>query len=208
MTSVFHKHLWVNAYMTNSYQNNDDLLSKKSDQTLSEEGIVRFGERLKDAIGEESILSFAKRCGLSDTLVGKYIKGQSYPGIDKMPLLAKATGKSIAWFFEEDSNQSSIEGQKYDREELQEWWRMISKSLTVSELAAVVEIFKKGGKDALLANGLNASQYTNLPQSTINTALMLESLNPEVRKEILAQYGIAEQNSPVTPDTEPHKKAV
>lgn len=202
--------LMVIIEMSASYKEIGHLSGKNTLQTFHGENKVRFGERLREAIGDESILSFAKRCGLSDTLVGKYVKGMSYPGIDKMPVIAKATGKSIAWFFEEEEVDAvnTADKPQYSEEELNEWWKMISKTLTLSELAAIVEIFKQGGKNALINNGLNTSLVAGISQSSINTALMLESLSPEARKEILAQYGLTEQGSPVAPGQEPHKKAV
>ncbi len=161
-------------------------------------------------MGEQSNVSLAKKCGLSETVIRGYLSGKTYPSIDKLPALAEAVGKSVEWLVtgEEDENKAMAE-LSMSPEELSQWWSMIQKSLTLSELASVVVAFQENGKKALLGTAKTHNQSTPvLSQNSINTALMLESLNPEVRKEILAQYGIAEQNSPVAPGTEPHKKAV
>ncbi|EDD0729268.1 helix-turn-helix domain-containing protein [Salmonella enterica] len=184
-------------------------MSKKTNETFRSGGIVQFGERLKAAMGEQSNVSLAKKCGLSETVIRGYLSGKTYPSIDKLPALAEAVGKSIEWLVtgEEDENKTMTEP-SMSPEELSQWWSMIQKSLTLSELASVVIAFQENGKKALLGAKTHNQSTPELSQNSINTALMLESLNPEVRREILAQYGIAEQNSPVAPDTEPHKKAV
>lgn len=55
-----------------------------------------FSVRLKEAIGGRSVLSFAKECGLSDSLVRKYLSG-SLPGLDKAIVMAKVAGVSLEW---------------------------------------------------------------------------------------------------------------
>ncbi|MDB1109745.1 MULTISPECIES: XRE family transcriptional regulator [Pseudomonas] len=56
----------------------------------------KFSERLREAIGAQSVLAFSKRCGISDSLVRKYLAG-SLPGTDNLVVMAKAAGVSIAW---------------------------------------------------------------------------------------------------------------
>ncbi len=55
-----------------------------------------FPERLKQAIGNRSVLSFARECGLSDSLVRKYLSG-SLPGLDKVLVMARTAGVSVQW---------------------------------------------------------------------------------------------------------------
>lgn len=55
-----------------------------------------FGKRLKRAIGSRSVLSFAKECGLSDSLVRKYLAG-SLPGLDKAVTMARVAKVSLEW---------------------------------------------------------------------------------------------------------------
>ena len=192
--------------MSDSYKHDADYSGKSPHQIFTGAEKIAFGERLKQAIGNESVLSFAKKCGLSDTLIGKYIKGISYPGIDKLPQIAKASGKSISWFFEDDTQTPSLAEQSPNPEELQEWWGIISKSMTLNELSAAVESFKRGGKDALFAQLME--DRPQVSQSALNTALILEALPDAERREILEKYGITEQGSPVAPGEEPHKRAV
>ncbi|WP_304524939.1 helix-turn-helix domain-containing protein [Halomonas sp. I5-271120] len=55
-----------------------------------------FSKRLKQAIGNRSIHSIAKSCGMSDSLIRKYLTG-SLPGLDKALILAVETGVSLEW---------------------------------------------------------------------------------------------------------------
>lgn len=182
-------------------------MSKKINQTFREGGIVHFGERLKQAMNGESNLSFAKKCGLSETVIRNYLSGKSFPGIDKLPVLAAATGKSIEWLVtgndvEADSSQLAT------KEELEQWWHLIMRSFTSSELMSIIRTFQNSGKKGLF--DLNESEPkipTGLSQSSINTAMILEALPEAERREILARYGINEQAGPVAAKEAPHKKA-
>lgn len=55
-----------------------------------------FAKRLEVAIGGQSVLSFAKKCGFSDSLVRKYLHG-TLPGLDKLVVLAEAAGVRAGW---------------------------------------------------------------------------------------------------------------
>ncbi|SHO58695.1 hypothetical protein [Vibrio quintilis] len=58
--------------------------------------IDQFKDRLRDVMGDESVRSFSKRCGISESVIRKYLKG-SYPVMDKLPRIAEATGMSMGW---------------------------------------------------------------------------------------------------------------
>lgn len=55
-----------------------------------------FKERLTKVIGDRSVLSFAKECGMSDSLVRKYLAG-TLPGLDKLVVMAEVAGVSVQW---------------------------------------------------------------------------------------------------------------
>lgn len=55
-----------------------------------------FKARLAEAIGSRSVLSFAKECGMSDSLVRKYLAG-TLPGLDKVVVMAHVAGVSVQW---------------------------------------------------------------------------------------------------------------
>lgn len=69
---------------------------ESSMRSLYQEQIDRFKDRLLEAIGEESVRSFSKRCDISESVIRKYL-ADSYPNVDKLPRIAEACGRSIEW---------------------------------------------------------------------------------------------------------------
>lgn len=55
-----------------------------------------FSERLRAALGGETVHSFAGRCQIADTAMRKYFSG-SMPGIEKAVLMAEKAGVSLEW---------------------------------------------------------------------------------------------------------------
>lgn len=56
----------------------------------------KFVERLKSVIGEQSIRSFAIKCGFSNTVLGKYLTG-SEPSRPALIAIARTAGVSLEW---------------------------------------------------------------------------------------------------------------
>lgn len=56
----------------------------------------KFSERLDLALAGRSVLSFSKECGISDSLLRKYL-ASSLPGTDNLVAIARAAKVSIAW---------------------------------------------------------------------------------------------------------------
>lgn len=56
-----------------------------------------FPSRLRAAIGQRSVRSFAQNAGLSDTVVRQYLIGKSEPTRPALLAMAKAAGVSPAW---------------------------------------------------------------------------------------------------------------
>ena len=64
-----------------------------------------FVARLKQVVGEESIRSFARRSGISDTFLRQCLTGKSEPTRPILVALAHAGGVSIAWLACGEGNQ-------------------------------------------------------------------------------------------------------
>ncbi|MGR6833623.1 XRE family transcriptional regulator [Aliivibrio wodanis] len=79
---------------------------KSSLRALYQGKIDLFKDRLKESIGEESVRSFSLRCGISESVIRKYLNG-SYPVMDKMPRIAEAAGKSMEWLVAGSDPQKS-----------------------------------------------------------------------------------------------------
>ncbi|HBS17729.1 MAG TPA: transcriptional regulator, partial [Halomonas sp.] len=75
---------------------NADQEPERKHSSSSEELERGFSSRLEAAIGQRSVLSFAKECGFSDSLVRKYLRG-SLPGLDKAVTMARVLGVSLEW---------------------------------------------------------------------------------------------------------------
>lgn len=56
-----------------------------------------FVERLKKITEGESNRSFAKRCEMSDALLGSYLRGEKTPGMDRLVAIASAAGVTVDW---------------------------------------------------------------------------------------------------------------
>lgn len=92
-------------------EKNSTKSEESSVRALYEEQIDRFKERLVEVIGNESVRSFSSRCGISESVLRKYLNG-SYPNMDKLPRIAEASGRTMEWLLTgEDKN---IESQSYD----------------------------------------------------------------------------------------------
>lgn len=72
----------------------------------------KFSERLREAIGSRSVLAFSKECGISDSLVRKYLAG-SLPGTDNLVAMARAAGVSIAWLAAGEGDRSTQKHQAH-----------------------------------------------------------------------------------------------
>ncbi|EKM3556357.1 helix-turn-helix transcriptional regulator [Salmonella enterica] len=68
--------------------------------------IIRFGERLKEAMGDMTYRELGRRSGLSETTIRKYIQGKIYPGIDSAALVAHACNVSMMWLLTGQSNNA------------------------------------------------------------------------------------------------------
>ncbi|WP_165789494.1 helix-turn-helix domain-containing protein [Billgrantia endophytica] len=64
---------------------------------VEEWSIDAFSGRLRRAMVDRTPYSIQKQTGIAQSLVSKYLKGQSTPGVDKLVLLANTLGVSVAW---------------------------------------------------------------------------------------------------------------
>ncbi|HGY4723317.1 TPA: helix-turn-helix domain-containing protein [Citrobacter amalonaticus] len=182
--------------MSDRYKKNDEKEAKKTNRFFLEEEINRFGKRLEEAMGGESKTAFAKKCGISDTVIGKYLRGESYPSINKLPAIANACGKSMNWLIigRDDAqgtvNKTDINSQGATEDELTNWWVMIFKSLTDSERKKAINLFQRHGISALLPDIMD-----------VNAAASVES------QEILRRRNSTESSAPAPHVSAPGKKA-
>lgn len=152
-------------------------------QTISDERINRFGERLKVAMNGESNNAFAKRCGWSERVIRNYLSGNTYPAIDKLATLANHTGRSIEWLvtgesFEQaserhinpssnsDKNATPAFGASYLNDPLAFEWQRVFERMTPKERNLVL--------DHIARNGIKALMPRDEPRPVVNSAKELD----------------------------------
>ncbi|HGB5306331.1 TPA: helix-turn-helix domain-containing protein [Salmonella enterica subsp. enterica serovar Poona] len=175
------------------------------DRTIARAEIVRFGERLRAAMNGMSNVELAKKSGLSEGAIRKYIKGESYPSIDNAALVADACGVSLIWLLcgEEvrERNHNSTNEQGDDFRDL----LTIFKSLSTDERKSLLHLLGRKGAE-LLAQLLNDDNLClmQLSGEKREAALLLVGMEPERAREILSQMrehsGLADtENHQVNP---------
>lgn len=65
--------------------------------------IIPFKDRLEEVVGMDSVRLFSRKCGLSEKTLRNYMAGKQYPTLDRLALIAEASGRSIAWLATGDS---------------------------------------------------------------------------------------------------------
>lgn len=84
-------------------------LMKNTDHIFEREAIMRFPERLKDAIGDMSVRAFAQKCGHSESGLRKYLSGETYPPLDRLSAISEAANVPVDWLVSGDKNQQQSE---------------------------------------------------------------------------------------------------
>ena len=70
----------------------------------------RFPDRLKMAIGVNSVRSFAFQCGLSPSVIHQYLVGKSEPTRPALIAMAKAAQVNPAWLLSGDVSMKKVNG--------------------------------------------------------------------------------------------------
>lgn len=70
----------------------------RTSRPIEDPGIGRFVERLREAIGTGSIRAFAARTAMSEGALRTYLRGESFPTLDRLDQIAKAAGRPPGWF--------------------------------------------------------------------------------------------------------------
>lgn len=60
-------------------------------------GLRQFPERLRLSLAGRSIRGFAKDCGLSEGVLRSYLRGDTYPSLDRLEAIALAADVNDGW---------------------------------------------------------------------------------------------------------------
>ncbi|WP_143557043.1 MULTISPECIES: helix-turn-helix transcriptional regulator [unclassified Serratia (in: enterobacteria)] len=184
---------------SNSYDDKSADGPKIQERIFVESGIVHFGQRLKLAMekaGGLTNVALAERTGMSEAVIRSYLKGKTYPTVDRLALLAYACDCSLEWLLVghgEDkfvSHKSAIIADKHDGEPLAGnlgELLILMKRMTEQEREALLNIvFRKGiGLVLSLDNERNVS-LLQLPDSVKEGVLKLASAPDTAIRESLS----------------------
>ncbi|EJG1589864.1 helix-turn-helix transcriptional regulator [Vibrio parahaemolyticus] len=81
---------------------------KNPEGIIQSELIIPFSKRLAETIGGESVRAFSRACGLSDKTLRDYLSGKTYPTLDRLALIADASGRTVNWLATGDSANQTI----------------------------------------------------------------------------------------------------
>ncbi|APF79503.1 XRE family transcriptional regulator [Vibrio anguillarum] len=80
-----------------TYKEKDAENKKDKKRIIPSERIIRFKERLVEVIGDEAVLSFAKKSGMSEGVMRSYIRGDTFPSLDRLEAIANAAEVDLNW---------------------------------------------------------------------------------------------------------------
>lgn len=140
----------------------DEKDTENAERIFIYEGIMRFKDRLEEAMGNDSSRVFAAKCGLSDGVIRNYLSGKTYPSLDRLAQIASASGRPVEWFIRDESvgeiehkNAQADKSTSYDRDRLKTKLIAIVELLEDRELASAIELFRKRGFEALMPEIFN-----------------------------------------------------
>ncbi|QPR26746.1 helix-turn-helix transcriptional regulator [Edwardsiella hoshinae] len=97
---------------TNGYNEKSMRVENHGTRIIEDDGIIHFGSRLQTLIGEQSYRAFADKCGMSEKVIRNYVKGVTYPSLDRLSSIAKACDVSMEWLafgsLREDKNAEGM----------------------------------------------------------------------------------------------------
>ncbi|MGJ8523045.1 putative HTH-type transcriptional regulator [Carnimonas sp. R-84981] len=80
-----------------TYKETDEPKGDSDRHPFPLEKIGCFKNRLKSAIGTQSLRGFSRRCGLSEATLRSYLSGGTYPTLDRLLQMASALEKDPTW---------------------------------------------------------------------------------------------------------------
>ncbi|MDB6373971.1 MULTISPECIES: helix-turn-helix domain-containing protein [Photorhabdus] len=110
-----------------------------SDSTHSK--IMQFKDRLKQAIGDESVNSFAKRCEISEASLRNYLSGKVEPPLGKLVAFSEKSGVPVGWLAIGDTTVT---------EEQEKAWLMLLHRMTLKEREVIIDRIFRLGINSLL----------------------------------------------------------
>ncbi len=194
--------------MSEGYNEKSDNKSKIRDRIISSTSIIRFGERLKQAMNGMTNVELAKRTGMSEATIRKYIAGKIFPTIDSLAIVADACGVSFAWLaFGDTQEQNNNHGNNVLKDDFDKELLMAFNRLSTEERELIVNyIYREGINNLVRIAANHSSSISNEAMTSIIDTLPLRPLlknaikiglqnNGEFDREILRFLEGIESNS-------------
>lgn len=184
-------------------------MSKNKNYSFDDIEKVRFRENLQKSMIGETNSSFARKCGVSETMIRKYLNGDAFPRATTISKISEVTGKSIAWLLGEQSSDEvrvsnkNVEEEQCDKELnlLMNLFNYLSGDQKIKVLQQVMyEVSSQLTKH-------EAEQAPGVSPRVMNIALQISNLPRDKQKNILQEYGIDEHESGMTLNTLKNKEA-
>lgn len=99
-------------------------------------GISGFPARLKSLIGEESLRSFSRKLGMSDTGLRAYLSGKTSPTLEKLIQISEVTGADISWLA---TGETQKEAKQEQVDEVKTEYRPSMQTQKIMELIDTLE---------------------------------------------------------------------
>ncbi|HCT7706577.1 TPA: helix-turn-helix transcriptional regulator [Morganella morganii] len=176
--------------MSDNYKEKSDERSKIRDRIISSSSIIRFGERLKQAMNGMTNVELAKRSGMSEATIRKYLAGKIYPTIDSLAVVAEACAVSFSWLaFGEDTN--NIGSNNIDlKDETDSELLTAFNRLSLREKQLVVDyIYREGINNLVRIAATNTPVIDNATMMPIVDALPLRPMLKQAIKIGLTNNG-------------------
>ncbi|EBP2487280.1 helix-turn-helix domain-containing protein [Salmonella enterica] len=164
--------------MSNTYEEKTDDKGKNRDRIIGHGTINRFGERLKVAMKGMSNAELARRSGMSETTIRKYLQGKIYPALDSLAIVADACGVSLTWLAtgEQEQEQEQKAGCTIIRDNTKQKFDM-----DIEVLIHLLNRLKKEERD-LVFNFISREGVNNLVRlAAMNTS----TISPEAVESII-----------------------
>lgn len=155
-------------------------------QTIHNDGIIHFKDRLKHAMNGMSNVELAARCGISETAIRTYLNGKSLPTIDKIVSIAEACETNVEWLITGQRNAVATEfivkyNEKTPNDTMTEIHKILD-NLTVDEVRVVHNFLNREGVNGLLR--LIASNSPSLDNQSLETIVDILPLRPLLKNAI------------------------
>ncbi|HGG6424508.1 TPA: helix-turn-helix domain-containing protein [Salmonella enterica subsp. enterica serovar Kottbus] len=160
-------------------------------QIFHHKGIIRFGERLKNAVGDMSYRAFAERCDMSEKVIRNYVAGKTYPSLDRIATLAEALGVDVDWlaFGEEKCSKGNKNTSLMDHAEetVRDWLRVFERLSDEDKTKVTDFIAMNGIRCLLLMCDAGSLDLLNLYGLKREVALLLQHMTVDEVREILRE---------------------